>query len=166
MPPVFVALFVLAVAPAASSSAAAKGSSGRFVFSGEVSADLKVPAFLQPGNQPSCTISPSQAGTDVITWDNAKIKEAGKMLTVADLSVELDVSKYGGPFSMKVDPSGVTKGDVYLTTNDPYQWMSKSGTITVKAGGKSGSVDGALSDGTHHPGTIRIKGSWSGCSTP
>ncbi len=165
MPPMFVVLFVLAVAPVASSTATAKGSSGRFVFSGAVSADLKVPAFLQPGNQTGCTISPSQAGTDVITWDNAKIQEAGKAVTVADLSVELDVSTYGGPFSMKVNPSGVTKGDVYLTTNDPYQWMSKSGTITIKAGGKSGSVDGALSDGTHHPGTITIKGSWAGCST-
>ncbi len=166
MPSVFVALFVLAVAPVASSTAVAKGSSGRFLLSGEVSADLKVPAFLQPGNQTGCTISPSQAGTDVITWDNAKIKEAGKTATVADLSLELDVSKYGGPFSMKVNASGVTKGDAYLTTDDPYQWMSKSGTITIKAGGKSGSVDGALSDGTHHPGTIEIKGSWSGCSTP
>jgi hypothetical protein len=121
--------------------------------------------ILAAGVQTGCTISSGQAGTDVITWDNTKIKESGKTMTVADLSVELDVSKYGGPYSMKVNPSGPTEGDVYLTTDDPYQWMSTSGTITINAGGKSGSVDGVLSDGTHHPGTITIKGSWSGCST-
>ena len=164
-PLVLVALLVLAVTAALSSAATGKGSSGRFVLSGEVSAVLKVPAFLPPGVQTGCTISSGQAGTDVITWDNTKIKEAGKTMTVADLSVELDVSKYGGPYSMKVKLSGPTEGDVYLTTDDPYQWMSTSGSITINAGGKSGSVDGVLSDGTHHPGTITIKGSWSGCST-
>jgi len=149
---------------AAPGTAAAEGSSGSFTFSGEVVGSLKVPASLQPGNQPACTISP-QAGTDVITWNNVTLKEGGKTEKIADLSLELDVSKFGGTYGMKANSSGGTEGGVYLTTNDPYQWMSQSGTITISAGGKSGSVDGVLSDGTHHPGRIALKGSWAGCSS-
>jgi hypothetical protein len=144
------------------SAQAAKGSSGSIRLSGEVVATLKVPAFLQPGNQPGCTISPAQAGTDVIVWDNVKIREAGKTVTVANMSLQLEVSKFGHGYSMTVSKTGA-EGAASLSTADPVPWMSKSGRITTSPGGTSGTVEGVLSDGTHHRGTITIKGSWAGC---
>jgi hypothetical protein len=157
-------LFGLGSLRPASGEPATKGSSGSIALSGEVVAKLEVPAFLQPGNQPGCSISPSQGGTDVIVWDNAKIKEAGKTVTVPNMNLQLEVAKFGRKYSMTVPKtSSAVGGAAYLTTADPYQWASTSGTITTSAGGKSGSIDGVLTDGSHHPGKITIKGSWAGC---
>jgi hypothetical protein len=157
-------LGVLGVPSFAVAAETAKGSSGSIRLSGEVVAVLKVPAFLQPGNQPGCTISPSQGGTDVIVWDNVKIKEAGKTDTVANMNLQLEVPKFGHTYSMTVSKAtGSASAAAYLTTADPFQWTSESGNITTSAGGKSGSIDGVLSAGTRHPGKITIKGSWGGC---
>jgi hypothetical protein len=165
---VLVVLLLVAagVAVGGALAVAAKGSSGSFMLTGEVVATLKVPAYLQPGNQPGCVLSPGQGGTDVIVWDNQAIKEAGKTVTVGNMNLQLEVSQFGHTYSLKVsksDPS--TPGAAYLTTADPFQWASVSGTITTSAGGKSGTVDAVLSDGTHHPGTITLKGSWAGCQS-
>jgi hypothetical protein len=157
---------ILVGVPATAAGAhAAKGSSGMFRLSGEVVATLKVPAFLQPANQPGCSISPSQSGTDVIVWDNARIEEAGKTVTVPNLDLQLEVPKFGHTYSMTVTKTGTTPAAAYLSTADPYQWSTTSGTITTAAGGKAGSIDGKLTDGTHHRGTITIKGSWAGCGS-
>ena len=64
-----VLLIGVAAAPA---SATHKGSSGSFTFTGEVSGTLKVPTTVSYGGLTACSISPSQGGTDVITWDEAK----------------------------------------------------------------------------------------------
>jgi hypothetical protein len=156
-------LGALAVPPLVAAAQTAKGSSGSIRLSGEVVATLKVPAFVQPGNQPGCTISPAQSGTDVIVWDNVKIREGGKSVSVANMNLQLEVSKFGHTYSMAVTNSGPTQGAAYLTTADPFQWTSKSGKITTSAGGTSGSIEGVLSAGTHHRGTITIKGTWAGC---
>ena len=163
-------VLLLAVATAAGGDAqgatAGKGSSGSFKLTGEVVATLPVPAYLQPGNQPGCALSPGQAGTDVIVWDNQPIKEAGKTVTVGNMNLQLQVSKFGHTYSLKVPTTAATTpGAVYLTTADPYQWSSVSGTITTSAGGTSGTVEAVLTDGTHHPGKITLKGSWAGCQS-
>jgi hypothetical protein len=164
---VLIVLVVVASAVAGREAlAAGKGSSGSFKLTGEVVATLKVPAYLQPGNQPGCALSPGQGGTDVIVWDNQPIKEAGKTETVGNMNLQLEVSQFGHTYSLKVSKSDpTTLGAAYLTTADPYQWTSVSGTITTSAGGKSGTVDAVLTDGSHRPGTITLKGSWAGCQS-
>jgi hypothetical protein len=146
--------------PASASSP--KGSSGSFTFSGQLSGTLKVPAFLPPGHIiAGCQIS-TQGGTDVLQWPTATIKVKGDTKTVHNLGIQVDVNKFGHTYSMTIDSSGSTLGSLsinYGTSN----WMTRSGTITTSAGGKSGSVKGTLSLGTSTAGTATIKGSWSGC---
>jgi hypothetical protein len=156
--------FVLALtAPASASSA--KGSSGSFTFTGSVSGTLKVPAGVMPGGLTSCAISPSQNGTDVITWDTAKLKISGKTKKLTYVELQIEVSKFGGTTSM-VQQNGTSKGAVFLSTGAPYQWVTNSGSLATAKGGKSGSVDGSMSvpAGGNHPGTVKIKGSWAGCT--
>jgi hypothetical protein len=150
---------------AAVSASSPKGSSGSFTFSGSVSGTLKVPTGVMPGGLTSCAISPSQNGTDVITWDTAKLKISGKTKKLTYVEVQIEVSKFGETTSM-VQRNGTTKGSIFLSIGAPYQWVTNSGTLTTTKGGKSGSVDGSMSvpPGGDHPGTVKIKGSWTGCS--
>jgi hypothetical protein len=157
-----VAILVAIETPASASSR--KGSSGSFTFSGEISAKLKVPAVLSPGDEPGCQISPSQGGTDVIVWDNVKITQYGKKKSISLVDLQLQVSKFGHTYSMKEGSDNSALGAVFLSTNEPYQWTSTSGTIATHTGGKSGSVTGVLSAGISHPGTVSVKGSWAGCT--
>jgi len=154
----------LFVAPAAA-WAAPKGSSGSFTFGGEISGSLKVPAFLPPGHiLTGCQISPTQAGTEVIQWDTAKLKVGGKTETITNLVIQVDVEKFGHTYSMALDASGSAPGSVTLETDVKYAWMSVSGTVSTSGNGTSGSLKGMLTAGKNHPGTATIKGSWSGCA--
>ena len=157
----------MAVATTAGSPAAVaspKGSSGSFTFSGEVSGTLKVVAFLPPGHViTGCEISPTQAGTDIIQWDNAKLKIAGKTETITDLVLQVDVEQFGHTYSMAGASTGTPPGAVTLETNAKYSWISGSGSIKTDSTGASGSVTGTLTAGKYHAGTTTIKGSWAGC---
>jgi hypothetical protein len=149
-------------APAA--VAAPTGSSGSFTFTGEVSGSLKVAAFLPPGHIiTGCEISPAQAGTDIIQWDNAKLKIGGKSETIADLVIQVDVQKFGHTYSLSVGSYGVTQGQITVETGK-YSWMSASGRVKTSSSGASGSVTGTLTAGKNHAGTATIKGSWAGCA--
>jgi hypothetical protein len=152
-------------AAASTAASPSKGSTGSFTFSGAVSGTLKVPSLLQPGDLPGCTISPSQAGTDVITWDSIKLKQGGKSQSIRFVDLQLQVSKFGQTYSMRTNSQGSALGAVFFSTNAPYQWATVSGTITTTKGGKSGSVTGELSAGKSRPGSVTIKGSWGGCGT-
>jgi hypothetical protein len=153
-------LGVGSLVPAAAASA--KGSSGSFTFSGRLSGTLKVPAFLPPGHIiTGCAIS-TQAGTDVIQWPTAKIKVGGKTKTFHNVDMQVDVNKFGHTYPMTIDSSGASLGSVSISYGSS-NWMTRSGTITTSAGGKSGSVRGTLSAGTSSSTTATIKGSWSGC---
>jgi hypothetical protein len=157
-----VGLLLGTVLPSAA-SASTKGSSGTFTFSGEISGTLKVPGEL-PGDLPGCVISPSQGGTDVIVWDDIKLKQEGKVKKASIVDLQLQVSKFGHTYSMKPDSDGSALGAVFFSATAPYQWASKSGTISTVKGGKSGSVSGVLSAGKAHSGTVTIKGTWAGCA--
>jgi hypothetical protein len=140
----------------------AKGSSGSFRFSGAISGTLKVEAFLPPGRiSTGCQIS-TQAGTDVIQWDSAKLDVGGKSETVGYLDMQIDVDKFGRTYSMKVDSSGASLGSVQLSLGKS-SWMSDSGTITTTAGGTSGSVSGKLAPQGRSGRAVTISGSWAGC---
>jgi hypothetical protein len=143
--------------------ASTKGSSGSFTFTGEIAGTLKVVGEL-PGDLTGCAISPSQGGTDVIVWDNVKLKQEGKIKKASIVDLQLQVSKFGHTYSMKTSSDGTALGAVYLSATAPYQWASKSGTITTTDGGKSGTVTGVLSAGKAHSGTVTIKGTWAGCA--
>ena len=159
------AIAVVALAPGPAAVASAKGSSGSFTFSGEVSGTLKVVAFLPPGQIiTGCQISPTQAGTDIIQWDNAKLKIGGKTETVANLVLQVDVEQFGHKYTMAGGSTGTPPGAVTLETNAKYSWMSDSGSVKTNSSGASGSVTGNLTAGKNHPGTATIKGSWSGCA--
>lgn len=160
---IFTGLMFGVGAPTPALASSTRGSSGSFTFGGEVSGTLKVPGLQEPGNLPGCSISPSQGGTDVITWDNVKLKQVGGTKTIPLVDLQLQVSTFGRAYSMVLKSNGSALGAVFLSTNAPYQWASVSGTIATAAGGKSGSVTGALSAGTAHAGTVSIKGSWAGC---
>src|SRR5271165_2098785 len=95
-----VLLIGVAAAPA---SATHKGSSGSFTFTGEVSGTLKVPTTVSYGGLTACSISPSQGGTDVITWDEAKLKVGGKEKKLSFVELQLQVSNFGTTYSMEPD---------------------------------------------------------------
>ena len=155
-------LWLSALSPAL---AASKGSSGSFKFSGEVTGKLKVPSAVEPGGLTACSISPTQTGTDVITWDKATLNlgSGPKKLTFVELQIE--VSKFGRTYSMVPNSqTDTSQGAVFFSDNSSFQWVSASGTITTSKGGKSGSVSGTLSAGTYHSGSVTIKGSWAGCT--
>jgi hypothetical protein len=157
----------ITVAATAESPAAAspKGSSGSFTFAGEVSGTLKVAAFLPPGQIiTGCEISPTQAGTDIIQWDNAKLKIGGKTETIPNLVLQVDVEQFGHTYSMAGGSAGTPAGAVMLETNAKYSWLSVSGSLKTNSTGASGSVTGLLSAGKNHAGTATIKGSWAGCA--
>jgi hypothetical protein len=155
-------LGVSALSPALAHS---KGSSGSFKFTGEVTGKLKVPGGVDVGGLTACAISPTQGGTDVITWDKATLNvgKSTKKFTFVELQIE--VSKFGQTYSMVPNPQSQTSlGAVFFSYNGAYQWVSQTGTVTTSKGGKSGSVSGTLSAGTYHAGTVTIKGAWAGCT--
>jgi hypothetical protein len=142
-----------------------KGSSGSFKFSGEVTGTLKVPSTVEPGGLTACSISPTQGGTDVITWDKATLNVGSGPTKLTFVELQLQVSKFGKTYSMVPNSQTDTSlGAVFLSDNSSFQWVSATGTITTSKSGKSGSVSGTLSAGTYHTGTVTIKGSWAGCS--
>jgi hypothetical protein len=142
-----------------------KGSSGSFKFSGEVTGKLKVPSTLDAGGLTACAISPTQGGTDVITWDNAKLNLGKGSKKISFIDLQLQVSKFGHTYSMVPNSQTDTSlGAVFFSDSGAYQWVSTSGTITTSKSGKSGSVSGTLAAGTYHAGTVGIKGSWAGCT--
>jgi hypothetical protein len=142
-----------------------KGSSGSFKFTGEVTGKLKVPSTIDPGGLTACAISPTQGGTDVITWDKATLDVGKNTKKFTFVELQIEVSKFGQTYSMVPNPQSDTSlGAVFLSYNSSYQWVSQTGTVTTSKGGKSGSVSGTLSAGTYHAGTVTIKGSWAGCT--
>lgn len=144
--------------------AASKGSSGSFKFSGEVTGKLKVPSTVEPGGLTACSVSPTQTGTDVITWDKATLNLGSRPKKLTFVELQFEVSKFGETYSMVPNSQTDTSlGAVFFSDNSSFQWVSASGTITTSKGGKSGSVSGTLSAGTYHSGTVTIKGSWAGC---
>jgi hypothetical protein len=141
------------------------GSAGSFTFTGEVSGSLKVVAFLPPGHIiTGCEISPTQAGTDIIQWDNAKLKIGGKTESIANLVIQVDVEKFGRSYSMSGGSSGTPPGAITLETNARYSWISDSGSVKTSSSGASGSVTGTLTAGKNQAGTATVKGSWAGCA--
>lgn len=155
-------LGVSALSPALAHSN--KGSSGYFKFSGEVTGKLKVPSTIDAGGLTACAISPTQGGTDVITWDNAKLNLGKVPKKISFVELQLQVSQFGQTYSMVPNSQTDTSlGAVFFSDTDAYQWVSTLGTITTSKSGKSGSVTGTLAAGTYHAGTVTIKGSWAGC---
>jgi hypothetical protein len=147
--------------PASASSP--KGSSGSFTFSGQFSGTLKVPAFLPPDQiTAGCEVT-IHAGIAVIEFPTAKIKVSGKTTTIHNVDMQVDVSKFGHTYPMTIDSSGAALGSVSISYGSS-NWMTRSGSITTTARGKSGSVNGTLSTGTNPSTTATIKGSWSGCA--
>ncbi len=146
--------------------ASSKGSSGSFTFTGEVSGTLKVVAFLPPGQIiAGCQISPTQAGTDIIQWDNAKLKIGGKTENIANLVLQVDVQKFGHDYSLAGGSAGTPPGAVTLETNAKYSWLTDAGTVKTSSNGASGSVAGTMTAGKNHAGSATVKGSWTGCAT-
>jgi len=135
---------VLGVAPVASASP-----KGSFTFSGEIVGNLK---------ETTCQEPPSESGAIVIQWDAVKLKIGGKSQTVRRLSLDIVVAEFGYTYSMKTPVASVS-----LDTGGKYQWTSVAGTMSTNSSGTSGSVDGTLKAGKRHPGSVTIKGFWSGC---
>ena len=145
--------------------ASSKGSSGTFTFTGEVSGTLKVVAFLPPGQIiAGCQISPTQAGTDIIQWDNAKLKIGGKTETITNLVLQVDVEKFGRTYSLAGGSAGTPPGAVTLETNAKYSWLTDAGSVKTNSNGASGSVTGTMTAGKNHAGSATVKGSWAGCA--
>jgi hypothetical protein len=138
---------VLGVAPVASAS-----TKGSFTFSGEISGKLK---------ETTCQGSPSGLAATVIQWDGVKLKIGGKTQTVRRLSLDIIVAEFGYTYSMKTPVASIS-----IDTGGNYKWTSDAGTITTNSSGTSGSVDGTLKAGKGHPGSVTIKGFWSGCPVP
>jgi hypothetical protein len=158
-----VLLGVSALSPALANSN--KGSSGSFKFSGEVTGKLKVPSTVDPGGLTACSISPTQGGTDVITWDKATLNLGSGPKKLKFVEIQLQVSKFGKTYSMVPNSQTDTSlGAVFFSDSGAFQWVSATGTITTSKSGKSGSVSGTLAAGTYHAGTVTITGSWAGCT--
>jgi hypothetical protein len=73
---------------------------------------LKVPTGMTPGGLTSCAISPSQSGTDVITWDNARLKISGKIKKLSYVEVQIEVSHFGETYSMR-QQNEASEGSVF-----------------------------------------------------
>jgi hypothetical protein len=150
-----------------SASAAASGSSGSFVFSGYISGTLKVPAFLPSSDHTDCSITASNVRTDipdteVFNWSKVELKVDGTSKRISFIDLQVQVSKFGRIVVMT--PKDGSPNSVFFSTGAPYNWLSESGTITTLKSGKSGSLQGVLSAGSNHSGTVTIKGHWAGCT--
>ncbi len=153
----------LVTAPAA--GATSKGSSGDLVLQGYLSGKLEVQAFLPPGQiLTGCQISPTQSGTVVLQWDNAKLKVNGHAKTLKNIDVQVTVAKFGHSYSMKLNSEGESPATITFQSNMPLGWSSVSGTLTTTKSGISGSVSGTMTAGKGHSGTVNIKGNWAGCA--
>jgi hypothetical protein len=161
-----VGLFLgLAACPPA--SAAASGSSGSFVFSGYISGTLRVPAFLPSSDQTDCSITASNLRTDtpdteVFNWSKVELKVGGTSKRISFIDLQVQVSKFGRVVVMTTKEG--SPDSVFFSAGALYNWLSESGTITTVKSGKSGSLDGVLSAGSNHSGTVTIKGHWAGCT--
>ena len=148
-------------------SAAAAGSTGSFVFSGYISGTLRVPAFLPSSDHTGCSITASNLRTDipdteVFNWNAVELKVGGKPKKISFIDLQIQVSKFGQIVFMTSDDR--SSDSIFFSTGAPYNWLSESGTISTVKTGMSGSVQGALSAGSNHPGTVIIKGHWAGCT--
>jgi hypothetical protein len=158
---------VLPVLSAPSASASSYHSSGSFTFGGAISGTLEVQTSHNDGGLPGCSISgvagspPHQGGYDIITWNNVKLRVGGKQQTIMFIDLSIDVAEFGRAYTMVPSLFSAHAG-VSLTI--PADYEAKSGTATTSAGGKSGSLKGALSPPKGTPGTVTIKGSWAGCA--
>jgi hypothetical protein len=142
-----------------------KGSSGSLVLKGFLSGTLKVPAFLPPGQiLTGCQISPSQSGTVVLQWDSAKLNVNGQAKTLKNIDVQVTVANFGRSYSMRLNSYGESPATITFQSNMPFGWSSVSGTLTTTKGGSAGSVNGTMSAGKAHSGTVSIKGKWAGCA--
>jgi hypothetical protein len=143
------------------------GSSGSFTFSGVISGRLKVPAYLPSSAHADCSITASNLrtdtpDTDVFNWSHVKLRFGDKTKKVAFIDLQIQVSRFGR--SQVMSPNDGASNSVFFSTGALYNWLSQSGTITTAKGGTSGTVVGTLSAGTNHPGTLTIKGHWTGCT--
>ena len=150
---------------APTASASSYHSSGSFSFGGAISGTLQVPASHNYGGLPGCAISdvsgspPQQGGYDIITWDNVKLRVAGKEQTIPFIDLSIDVAEFGRTYTMVPTLFSAHAG-VSLTI--PGDYNGRSGTAATSLGGKSGSLKGTLS--APKGGIVTIKGSWAGCA--
>jgi hypothetical protein len=154
---------LLAAAPAAWASP--KGSSGSLVLKGFLSGTLKVPAFLPPGQiLTGCQISPTQGATVVLQWDSAKLKVNGQAKTLKSIDVQVTVAKFGHTYSMTPNTYGASPAAISFESNMDFGWSSDAGALTTSKTGTTGSVNGTMTAGKSHSGTVSIKGNWGGCA--
>jgi hypothetical protein len=164
---VTVGLLFGSAASSPASAAAGGGSSGSFAFSGYISGTLKVPAFLPSSDHTDCSITASnlrtdRPDTDVFNFNNVELKVGGESKKISFIDLQIQVSKFGRTLVMTGKEG--SPNSVFFSTGAPYNWLSESGSITMAKNGKSGSVEGTLSAGTNHSGTLIIKGHWAGCT--
>jgi hypothetical protein len=153
--------------PSSAIAATDHGSSGTFTFGGYISGTLKVPAFLPSSNHTDCSITASNLRTDVpntevFNWSKVKLNVGGRSKRIAFIDLQIQVTKFGR--TNVLTHQNEAPNSIYFSTGALYNWLSNSGSVTTVRSGASGSVDGTLSAGTNHPGTVTIKGHWAGCT--
>lgn len=157
-------LAAMATAPPAA-WASPKGSTGSLVLKGFLSGTLKVPAFLPPGQVlTGCQIAPTQSATVVLQWDSARLKVNGQAKTLRNIDVQVTVTKFGHTYSMTPNTYGASPAAISFESNMDFGWSSDSGALTTSKGGTAGSVNGTMTAGKSHSGTVSIKGDWGGCA--
>jgi len=126
-----------------------------------------VPAFLPSSDHTDCSITASNLRTDipdteVFNWSKVELRVGGTLKRISFIDLQVQVSKFGRIVVMT--PKDGSADSIFFSTGALYNWLSESGTVTTVKGGKSGSLQGVLSAGSNHSGTVTIEGHWAGCT--
>ena len=122
----------------------------------------------------NCIIGSSGANTVGISFKNVSVRVSGTTTSVT-LSVVINVPQTGGSFTFPepTDTTSVFLENTGTTIN--YQWAAgiaslfknSSGTLTVAAGGTSGTINVNLQPSSVQPNkanaNVHVSGNWSNC---